>query len=67
MSVSIIVLRALAEVVEQAGVGREQLLAGTGVSPAQLDSSDARVDFGVFSDVQARALDRTGDEALGLH
>jgi AraC-like DNA-binding protein len=67
VSVSIVVVRAFVEVVEQAGVTRDRLLAGTGVSSGQLDASDARIDYAVFAEVQLRALDLTGDEALGLH
>ncbi len=67
MSVSIVVVRAFAEVVEQAGVTRDRLLAGTGVRAAQLEGSDARIEYGVFAEVQMRALDLTGDDALGLH
>lgn len=67
MSVSIVVVRAFAEVVEHAGVTRDRLLAGTGVSPTQLEATDARIDFAVFAEVQMRALDIVGDEALGLH
>ncbi len=52
--------------VEQAGVGREELLRGTPLDPADL-AGDARIDFADFALLQARALDLTGDEALGLH
>ena len=67
VSVSLILVRAFVEVVERAGVGRAQLLSTTRVDPTHLDASDARMDFAEFARLQTRAVDLTGDEALGLH
>ena len=67
MSVSIVLVRAFVEVIEQMGVGRDRLLSGTGIGPSQLETIDARIDFTAFSALETRALDLTGDEALGLH
>jgi AraC-like DNA-binding protein len=67
VSVSIVLVRALVEVVEAAGVGRDDLLRSTGIDPASLATSDTRVDYTRFANLQTRALALTGDEALGLH
>jgi AraC-like DNA-binding protein len=67
VSVSIVLVRAFVEVVERSGVGRERLLATTNVDPGRLDAGGARLEFAEFTRLQARALDLTGDEALGLH
>jgi AraC-like DNA-binding protein len=67
VSVSFVLVRAFVEVVERAGVGREQLLATTQVDLGRLDGREARLEFAEFARLQLRALDLTGDEALGLH
>jgi AraC-like DNA-binding protein len=67
VSVSIVLVRAFVEVVELAGVGREELLRTTSIDPSFLDAGDARIDYADFARLQTRALDLTGDEALGLH
>lgn len=67
MSVSIVLVRAFVEVVERAGVPRERLLLGTKVNPQRLDASDARLEWAEFAHLQTRAVELTGDEALGLH
>jgi len=67
VSVSIVLVRAFVEVVERAGVGRDRLLLGTKVDPNRLDVSDARLEFAEFARLETRAIDLTGDEALGLH
>ncbi len=67
MGVSIVIVRAFVEVVERAGVSRDQLLAATKIDPRRLDASDARLEFAEFADLQTRAVDLTGDEALGIH
>jgi len=67
VGVSIVIVRAFVEVVERAGVGRDQLLLTTTVDPKHLDANDARIEFAEFARLQTRAVDLTGDEALGLH
>jgi AraC-like DNA-binding protein len=67
VSVSIVIVRAFVEVVERAGVGRDQLLSSANIDPKRLDASDARLEFAEFARLQTRAVDLTGDEALGLH
>lgn len=67
MSVSIVLVRALVEVVELAGVGRDRLLRAADVDPARLGASDGRFEFAEFTRLQTTALDLTGDEGLGLH
>jgi AraC-like DNA-binding protein len=64
LGVSIVLVRAFVEVVERAGVNRDELLRPLGVA---LDASDVRIDFSDFVHLEERALDLTGDEALGLH
>ncbi len=67
MSVSIVLVRAFVEVVERAGVSRDQLLLTTQIDPTRLEATEARLEFAEFARLEARALDLTGDEALGLH
>jgi AraC-like DNA-binding protein len=67
VSVSIVLVRAFVEVVERAGIGRDELLGTTNIDPAGLDAGDARCEFAEFANLQTRAVDLTGDEALGLH
>jgi AraC-like DNA-binding protein len=67
VSVSIVLVRAFVEVVERAGVGREELLRTSAIDATRFEASDARLEFAEFARLEARALDLTGDEALGLH
>jgi AraC-like DNA-binding protein len=67
VGVSIVLVRAFVEAVEQAGIDREQLLWETGVDHRDLDAGDTRLEFAEFARIQTRALDLTADEALGLH
>lgn len=67
MSVSSILVRALVEVSERAGVSRQALLQGTAIDPLRLSHTIDRFDLGDFERLQVRALELTGDEALGLH
>jgi AraC-like DNA-binding protein len=67
MSVSSILVRALVDISERAGVRRETLLNGTSIDPRRLEQTIHRFDRVDFERLQLRALDLTGDEALGLH
>ncbi len=67
MSVSTIMVRVLADAVERAGVPREELLLPLGIDPARLTEVEGRFEPEVFAGLQVRAMDLTGDEALGLH
>jgi AraC-like DNA-binding protein len=67
MSVSTIMVRVLVDAVERDGVRREELLAGSRIDPARLAEVDGRFEYAEFALLQARAMDLTGDEALGLH
>jgi AraC-like DNA-binding protein len=67
LSVSSILVRALLEITEEAGVSREALLQGTSIEPGQLQDTAGRFELRTFEQLQIRALDLTGDEALGLH
>jgi AraC-like DNA-binding protein len=67
MSVSIILVRVLLDAVERAGVDRGEILRGVGVDPAWLGETGRRFDLADFAAMESRALDLTGDDALGLH
>jgi AraC-like DNA-binding protein len=67
MTVSSVLVRALVEVTERAGVHREALLQGTGIDARRLEHAIDRFDLQDFDRLQVRALELTGDEALGLH
>jgi len=64
---SILVVRALVESVEQAGVRRERFLAAAGKSAAWLEESDTRLSFEEYDRMVELALEITKDPALGLH
>jgi AraC-like DNA-binding protein len=53
--------------VERAGVPREELLRAQAIDPARLTEADGRFDLEEFALLQMRAMDLTGDEALGFH
>jgi AraC-like DNA-binding protein len=65
--VSIVVLRALVDIVEKAGVSRAELLQTVGLDADLLKAADARVSLSDVYRVCEFALDLTGDDALGLH
>jgi AraC-like DNA-binding protein len=67
MALSIMLLHALIEAVEPAGVARNDLLRAAQIDPRRLDDIDGRLDRDEYDRVQTAALDLTGDEALGLH
>src|SRR5688500_15806107 len=67
MALSIMLLHALIEAVELAGVARNDLLRAAQIDPRRLDDIDGRLDRDEYDRVQTAALDLTGDEALGLH
>src|SRR5258708_36020634 len=67
MSVSALFVRALVEGVERAGVSREALFEDTGIDGERLVQVENRADMQAFAKTEARALDLTRDEALGLH
>lgn len=66
-AVSSDVLRALFDVVERAGVPRLQLLREAKLAGHELDAADARVPRVVMYWLCERAIELTGDPALGLH
>ncbi|MEP7051113.1 MAG: AraC family transcriptional regulator [Pseudomonadota bacterium] len=67
MTVSSILVRALLEITERAGVSPDALLQGTAFDPRRLKNTTERFDAEDFERLQVRALELTGDEALGLH
>jgi AraC-like DNA-binding protein len=67
MSLSIMLLHAIVEGVEPAGVTRDELLRVANIDPRRLDDIDGRLDRDEYDRAHAAALDLTGDEALGLH
>lgn len=66
-TVSIQVLRALAEAVELAGVSSQPLLRASGYERAQLHQPERRVSISDVHRLVEMALDLTQDPALGLH
>jgi AraC-like DNA-binding protein len=67
MGVSTILVRGIVEAVERAGVARGELLGRADIDPRRLEQADGRFAIEEFARLQARALELTGDEALGLH
>jgi AraC-like DNA-binding protein len=67
MGFAALFVRAIVEAVERVGVTREALFAGTEIDPRRLGQVHDRFDINEFAKIQTRALDLTGDEALGLH
>lgn len=67
MSLSIMLLYALVEGVEHAGVSAHDLLRAANIDPRLLEDIDGRFDRAEYDRAQTAALDLTGDEALGLH
>lgn len=56
----------LVEVVQQFGVTREQLMEGSGLPSALLETPEARIPFDVCEALVARAIELTGQPGLGL-
>ncbi|MGH8455265.1 MAG: AraC family transcriptional regulator [Nevskiales bacterium] len=52
-------------VVAERGLGRDQLLAGTGISPAALENPEARLSVAQYGRLIEKALQLTGDPGLG--
>jgi AraC-like DNA-binding protein len=67
MSVSAVMLRALAEAVARYGVSVDELASGTDVAPDLFQSSTAFVPSDTFDRLVGRAVTLTGDDAFGLH
>jgi AraC-like DNA-binding protein len=67
MAVSILLVRALVEVVEQLGVDRRRLFERTQFDPRRIEDGDARATLAEYDALIESALDVTGDPALGLH
>ena len=67
MSLSIMLISALVEGVEPAGVAGPDLLRAANIDPRRLEDIDGRLDRVEYDRAQTAALDLTGDEAFGLH
>src|SRR5450631_2477604 len=67
MGFSALFVRAIVEAAERTGVMRDTLFEGTEIDAARLGQVHDRFDLAEFAKIQTRALDLTGDEALGLH
>jgi AraC-like DNA-binding protein len=67
MSLSIMLISALVEGVEPAGVAGPELLRVANIDPHRLEDIDGRLDRAEYDRAQTAALDLTGDDALGLH
>jgi AraC-like DNA-binding protein len=65
-SASIVLVRVLLDAVERAGIGRAELLQGAHFDAGHLEDASARVPLDEFEDLQARAVELTRDEVLGL-
>ena len=66
-TISMQVLQGFVHVVEQAGVSRAELLRAAGMQPERLAAGETRVPRSEAERVFERALELTGDPALGLH
>ena len=67
MAVSIILLRALVEAAEAAGVKPAELLSRAAFDASRLEEVDGRMDLSEYESLVEIALELTGDAALGLH
>lgn len=54
------------QLIEQRGIPRERLLAGTGVVPGDLADPTARISHTIFQRIVRRAFELTGDTSLGI-
>ncbi|MET0657604.1 MAG: AraC family transcriptional regulator [Steroidobacteraceae bacterium] len=66
-TVSMQTLRGLVDVVEQAGVSKQQFLRAARIEPAMLESVDGRIQRSQIYQLCELGMELTGDEALGLH
>jgi AraC-like DNA-binding protein len=66
MSISVVVLRALVEAVAGTGQDTRKFLGEAGFDPRRLDDVDGRIPQAEYDFLVERALDFTGDPALGL-
>jgi AraC-like DNA-binding protein len=67
MALSILLVRALVEGVEQRGVPRERFLAAVGYDAARLEDGDARISAEEQDRLVELAIEVSRDPALGLH
>jgi AraC-like DNA-binding protein len=67
MSLSVLLVRALAEAVERAGGLRSELLSQVTDAAERLEVVEGRFELSEFAALQERAVALTGDPALGLH
>lgn len=67
MALSILVVRALVQGVERAGVARDAFLAAAGYDAAWLEESETRVSIAEYDRLVQLAIELSGDPALGLH
>jgi AraC-like DNA-binding protein len=67
MQVSILMVRALANVVERAGVTRDRFLSAAGLDSALVDDNNTRLSLEDYKRVLRAAISVSGDEAFGLH
>jgi AraC-like DNA-binding protein len=67
MALSILVVRALVEGVEQAGVARNSFLEAAGHDAGWLEAGDTRLSVEEYDRLVELAIEITGDRALGLH
>jgi AraC-like DNA-binding protein len=67
MSVSVTLVRALVEEIVRCGADPDAFLAAGGLDARILDDPSARIDAVSYDRLHERALDATGDPALGLH
>jgi AraC-like DNA-binding protein len=67
MSVSVTLVRAVLEEVARRGADPDALLVEVGLDRSVIDDPGARIDDPAYDRLHERALDVTGDPALGLH
>ena len=65
--ISVRVLLGLMDAVDRVGIARSEVLRGTEIDPALLDSPDERMTRGQLYTLCERVLDLTNDAAFGLH
>jgi AraC-like DNA-binding protein len=67
MAVSIFLVRALLDAVDQAGIPRARFFEATGLDPRRVDNVDGRLAREEYESLAQAAMTLTEDEALGLH
>jgi len=67
MTISVVLVRTLAEAMARAGVELDSYFRDAGFDATLLEDPLARIEVGVYDRLQELALERTKDEALGLH